>query len=169
MDYGMIGQIAKAKHYAEERHRIKFTRFIVTLEGNNSTHTVSYSDEGWQSDSSFFQAHGWSSHTVALERILQGMIDPINTGHNGKEQASNSSVISQIEKAKRYTDEPHRVRFQTFTATFAGENNTHTVQYDNGKWECTCNFFRSHGWCSHTIAIERILAQMVTPGSAARA
>ncbi|MCC7207632.1 MAG: hypothetical protein IT323_10010 [Anaerolineae bacterium] len=169
MDYGMIGQIAKAKHYAEERSRIAFKRFTVTLEGNNSTHIVSYGDAGWQSDSSFFQQHGWSSHTIAMERILQGMIQPIQTNGNGKEPASNSSYISQLEKAKRYTSEPNRVRFQNFVATLAGENSDHTVSYNEGKWSCDCNFFRSHGWCSHTIAIERILAQMVAPGAPAKA
>jgi hypothetical protein len=164
MDYGMIGQIAKAKHYAEERHRITFNSLIVTLNGTNNSHTVKYNGSTWESDSSFFQAHGWCSHTVALERILQDMVHPADPAE-GKEPASNSSMISQIEKAKRYTDERNRVHFTSFKAAIAGENNAHTVDYENGKWSCDCHFFHSHEWCSHTMALERILQDMVIPGT----
>lgn len=164
MDYGMIGQIAKAKYYAEERHRIRFASFTVTMEGNNNTHTITFDGTTWRDDASFFQAHGWSSHTVALERILKGMITAVPTP-NGKEPAAQSSVISQIEKAKQYTDEPQRVKFLRFTATFSGENHDHTVNYDNGKWDCDCHFFHTHTWCSHAVALERILGQMVLPAT----
>ncbi len=162
MDYGMIGQIAKAKLYAEERHRIRFISFVVTLQGSNNTHTVRYDNGQWACDASFFQQHGWSSHTVALERILKGMIDPVPVAPD-KEPAPQSAVISQVEKAHKYTDEPSRVHFVSFTAEFTGDNHTHTVTYDNGAWNCTCNFFASHKWCSHVIAVERILGGMITP------
>jgi len=46
MDYGMIGKIEKAKRYAEERDRIKFNSFSVTIQGENNPHTVTYSDNG---------------------------------------------------------------------------------------------------------------------------
>ncbi len=163
MDYGMIGQIAKAKHYAEERHRIKFAHFEVKLAGNNNTHTVKYDGKKWDSDSSFFQQHGWSSHTVALERILAKMVEPVENG--GADSINNSSMISQVEKANKYTDERHRVKFTHFTAVFAGENHDHTLTYEQGKWHCDCNFFKSHSWCSHAVALERILSEMVTPAS----
>ncbi len=163
MDYGMIGQIAKAKHYTEERHRIKFTQFEVNFAGNNSNHTVKFDGKQWASDSSFFQQHGWSSHTVALERILAKMVEPIE--NSSADHVNNSTMISQIEKAKKYTDERNRVKFVTFTAIFAGENHDHTVKYDNGKWHCDCRFFGTHAWCSHTVAQERILAEMVVPMS----
>ncbi|MCS6872040.1 MAG: SWIM zinc finger family protein [Anaerolineae bacterium] len=163
MDYGMIGQIAKAKHYAEERHRLRFLAFKVSMVGDNHTHTVTYSVEhGWHCTSDFFRSHGWSSHTVALERILKDMIAPAPPAEI-KEIGAQSAIISQVEKAKKYTDEPQRVRFHSFTVSFSGDNHTHTVRYEDGKWECTCNFFKSHGWCSHVIAIERILGVMVSP------
>lgn len=162
MDYGMIGQIAKAKHYAQERHRIKFTNFVAHFTGNNNDHTVEYTDGAWKCTASFFQSHGWSSHTIAIERILEQMINPLATAEHG-EPIANSAMISQLEKAKQYTDEPHRVRFISFHAIFAGENHDHTVRYENGKWTCTCNFFKSHAWCSHSVALERILKEMVAP------
>jgi hypothetical protein len=162
MDYGMIGQVAKAKHYAEERQRIQFTAFTVEMVGDNNTHTITYDNGTWHGTSSFFLAHGWSSHTVALEKLLKGMVTPI-ASDGSKEQPTQSSMISQVEKAKKYADEPSRVTFKSFTVTFAGENNLHTVNYGAGGWDCTANFFRKHGWSSHTMAVEHILKGMVSP------
>ncbi|MCC6799320.1 MAG: SWIM zinc finger family protein [Anaerolineae bacterium] len=74
MDYGMIGKIEKAKRYAEERDRIKFTSFSVTIQGENNPHTVTYSDGEWACDCSFFRSRGVCSHSMALERVLEGML-----------------------------------------------------------------------------------------------
>jgi hypothetical protein len=70
----MIGKIEKAKRYAEERDRIHFNEFDVTFNGENSPHTVHFSDNTWQCDCDFFTTRGVCSHTMALERILEGMI-----------------------------------------------------------------------------------------------
>jgi hypothetical protein len=69
----------------------------------------------------------------------------------------NSSMIGKIAKAKRYAEEPGRIQFNRFEATFHGENDTHTTSFDMGKWHCTCRFFSDWGACSHTMAIERVL------------
>ena len=75
MDYGMIGKIEKAKRYAEEREsRIRFTSFNVTVQGENNPHIVSYEQNQWTCDCSFFKSRGVCSHTMALERILADMI-----------------------------------------------------------------------------------------------
>ena len=74
MDYGMIGKIQKANRYAQERDRIHFDSFRVTLEGENKPHTVSYENAEWHCDCDFFQSRGRCSHTMALEMILEGMI-----------------------------------------------------------------------------------------------
>jgi hypothetical protein len=71
-------------------------------------------------------------------------------------------MIGKREKARRYAQERERIRFQTFTVTVEGENNTHVVQFDHGKWQCDCEFFRSRGVCSHTMALEIILENMLT-------
>ncbi len=70
-------------------------------------------------------------------------------------------MIGKIEKAKRYAQERSRVHFTAFTVTFDGENNPHTVRYENGEWSCDCDFFQSRGRCSHTMALEIILEGMV--------
>jgi len=70
-------------------------------------------------------------------------------------------MIGKREKARRYAQERNRIRFQTFTVTVEGENNLHTVQYDHGKWQCDCEFFRTRGVCSHTMALEIVLENML--------
>jgi hypothetical protein len=72
-----------------------------------------------------------------------------------------SSLIGKIEKAKRYAQQPERVRFFDFTAEFKGDNNTYTVSYVAGKWRCTCHFFSQNATCSHTMALQRMLSAML--------
>ena len=70
-------------------------------------------------------------------------------------------MIGKIEKAKRYAEERDRIQFECFRAKFTGENNAHTVEFADGVWKCDCGFFLSRGVCSHTMALERILANML--------
>jgi hypothetical protein len=72
-----------------------------------------------------------------------------------------SSLIGKIEKAKRYAQQPERVLFQTITATFKGDNNNYTVSMENGRWACNCNFFSQTGTCSHVMAMQKMLAEML--------
>ena len=70
-------------------------------------------------------------------------------------------MIGKIEKAKRYAEERERIRFESFRATFDGDNNPHSVVYENGTWQCDCEFFSRRGVCSHSMALERILERMI--------
>ena len=70
-----------------------------------------------------------------------------------------SSLIGKIEKARRYALERERVRFSGFQATFHGEHDEYQVEFANGKWHCTCNFFSGWGECAHTMALERMFAE----------
>jgi hypothetical protein len=70
-------------------------------------------------------------------------------------------MIGKIEKAKRYAQERNRIHFEALKVTFDGDNNPHTVDYQNGEWHCDCDFFRSRGRCSHTMALEMILDTMI--------
>ena len=72
-----------------------------------------------------------------------------------------SSFISKVEKAKRYSEERHRLAFSSFKVTFRGDHNTYELSYDSGEWVCGCPFFHTHGFCSHTMALQRILDGMV--------
>lgn len=74
MDYGMIGKIEKAKFYAEERDRIQFDSLKVRINGENNAHVVEYNDGRWQCDCGFFSSRNVCSHTMAMERVLQNMV-----------------------------------------------------------------------------------------------
>jgi hypothetical protein len=70
-------------------------------------------------------------------------------------------MIGKIEKAKRYAEERERIRFESFRATFDGDNNPHAVEFSSGIWKCDCDFFVRRGVCSHTMALERVLERML--------
>jgi hypothetical protein len=75
MDYGMIGKIEKAKFYSEERERIRFDSFQVAFQGDNHSHVVGYDQATWTCDCVFFASRSVCSHTMALERVLQDMVE----------------------------------------------------------------------------------------------
>ncbi len=68
-----------------------------------------------------------------------------------------SSFIGKIDKAKKYAEERERVSINSFHATFEGNHNTYKVQFEAGQWHCVCLFFTTRGVCSHTMALQRIL------------
>ena len=73
------------------------------------------------------------------------------------------SMIGKIEKAKRYAQERDRFEFRSFSVTVKGDNNSHNVNYADGKWECDCEFFKTRGRCVHTMSLETILEGMAVP------
>jgi len=75
-------------------------------------------------------------------------------------------MIGKIEKAKRYAQERSRIHLDSMQVTFAGENNAHTVVFENGEWHCDCDFFQSRSRCSHTMALEMILEGMISEKAA---
>jgi len=74
-----------------------------------------------------------------------------------------SSLIGKIEKAKRYAQEKDRITFTELAASFRGEHDNYTLSYKEKKWHCSCHFFSGWGTCSHTMALQRILAEMLPP------
>lgn len=76
MDSGMISKIQKARRYAQERERIVFDDFDVTFRGEHNTYQVGYRKGRWSCQCGFFARRGLCSHTMALERILTGMLAP---------------------------------------------------------------------------------------------
>lgn len=75
----------------------------------------------------------------------------------------NSSMIGKIEKAHRYAQEPERVKFGGFAATFKGSHDDYQISFEEGQWKCSCHTFTSHavGTCSHVMAMQQMLAPML--------
>ncbi len=72
-------------------------------------------------------------------------------------------MIGKIEKSKFYAQEPERIRFDSFAVRIEGDSGEmHAVTYDAGQWACDCSFFETRGYCSHSMAMERVLGEMVS-------
>lgn len=74
MNSSVIGKIEKAKRYAQERNRMAVTRLNVDFHGENADHKVSLEGDKWSCTCDFFAGHGTCAHTMALERVLEGMV-----------------------------------------------------------------------------------------------
>ena len=76
------------------------------------------------------------------------------------------AMIGKIEKAKIYSEERDRIEFESLVVHIKGENRNkrHRVEYEQGEWKCDCSFFTSRGVCSHSMAMERVLKDMVEIG-----
>lgn len=77
----------------------------------------------------------------------------------------NSSIIGKVDKAKKYAGERERVCINNFQATFHGNHNTYDVSFESGNWQCQCLFFSTRGVCSHTMALQRILDDVLATGA----
>lgn len=72
-----------------------------------------------------------------------------------------SDLINKIEKAKRYAQEPERFTIQNIEARFRGGDD-HIISLKDNTWACDCNFFHSWQTCSHVMAVQKLLAPMLT-------
>ncbi len=73
-----------------------------------------------------------------------------------------SSIIGKVDKARKYAEETERVSVTSFTAIFDGKHNIYEVAFDSGNWLCQCLFFTTRGVCSHTMALQRILEDVLS-------
>lgn len=81
----------------------------------------------------------------------------------------NSGFIGKVDKAKKYAAEKERVTIDRFHATFVGNHNTYEVKFESGEWHCECLFFATRGVCSHIMALQRILDDVLARGQQAGA
>jgi hypothetical protein len=76
-----------------------------------------------------------------------------------------SSVIGKIEKANRYARETDRITIDRLSLSIRGDNDTHRVTLDADRWDCNCHYFESWKTCAHTLALQKILGQMLPEGA----
>ena len=77
----------------------------------------------------------------------------------------NSSIIGKIDKARKYAEEKERVSINSFSATFQGNHNSYDVTFNAGAWDCECHFFATRAVCSHTMALQRMLDDVLASRS----
>ena len=78
MDSGIIGKVDKAKRYSNETERVNITNLQADFQGEHDTYKVSYNAGGWDCECLFISSRGLCSHTMALQRILNKVIDNQN-------------------------------------------------------------------------------------------
>jgi len=61
-----------------------------------------------------------------------------------------SSLISMVEKAKRYADEPERITVRDLEVDFRGNNGAHRVALRGDEWSCECDHFSMRMACAPT-------------------
>jgi hypothetical protein len=74
MNSGLIGKIDKARRYAAERDRMRVSNLQVEFQGENDVHHVALDSGAWRCTCDFFHGWGACAHTMALERVLDGMV-----------------------------------------------------------------------------------------------
>lgn len=74
MQSSLISKIEKARVYAGERQRMRIDDLRVAFHGENSDHEVTMKDGKWFCNCDFFSSWSVCSHTMALERVLSGMV-----------------------------------------------------------------------------------------------
>lgn len=72
-----------------------------------------------------------------------------------------SSLIGKIEKARIYAQEPERICVASFSCRVRGDHGSHTVTLAEGRLRCDCYFFADHDTCSHTMAMQRIMHDLL--------
>ena len=72
-----------------------------------------------------------------------------------------SSIIGKIDKARKYAEERDRVSITSLKASFQGNHSTYAIGFESGSWHCECRSFLTRGMCSHTMALHRMLDEML--------
>jgi RecG-like helicase len=70
-----------------------------------------------------------------------------------------SATIAKISKAREYAQEPERMTITNLQVFFQGKHQNYPVTFDHGTWRCECEFFGQRGYCSHTMAVEKVIAK----------
>ena len=74
MHSSIISKIEKARTYAEEKERVNITGLSATFRGNHSKYQLSLDEAGWHCSCNSFGSQALCSHTMAVQRILEGMV-----------------------------------------------------------------------------------------------
>jgi len=75
-----------------------------------------------------------------------------------------SGMIGKVEKARRYAIERDRFDIMRLEVTVRGNNDSHRVHLEDGKWSCGCDFFEHNSTCAHTMALEIMFDGMLPNG-----
>lgn len=72
-----------------------------------------------------------------------------------------SSIVRKIAKARDYAEQSDRIKILQCKIEFQGKNSAHQIEFDRGTWLCDCNYFSSNQICSHSMALEIFMNDML--------
>jgi hypothetical protein len=74
----VVSDVEKSKQYAQEKDRIRFISFEANFHGGHNDYLISYNNGKWDCNNPYFQSRGVCSNTMAMERLLKGMVTPVS-------------------------------------------------------------------------------------------
>ncbi len=74
----VVSDVEKAMLYAEQTDRIHFSALQIVFRGENAEHQTGLYDKTWTCGCDFYRSRAVCCHTMAMERILKGMV-PVTT------------------------------------------------------------------------------------------
>jgi hypothetical protein len=74
MHSSLIGKIEKANRYARETDRFTFDRLSLEFRGDNDTHRLSLSDDGWHCNCHYFDSWQTCVHILTIQKLLGTML-----------------------------------------------------------------------------------------------
>lgn len=76
-------------------------------------------------------------------------------------QAAEATEVAmrKQEKAQRYATEPNRFLIGSIRATMSSQHGLRELEFKDGVWSCSCEYYETHSTCSHIMAIELILSR----------
>ena len=75
MDTQMIGQIEKARQYAQDTEHIQILNFKVHFSDKDKEYILTYNEGIWHCTCHVFRTRGVCSHVMVMERILAGQVE----------------------------------------------------------------------------------------------
>jgi SWIM zinc finger len=70
---------------------------------------------------------------------------------------TNDELDKKRAKADIYAQEPERFMVVNLQLQMQSTHDMRSVRFEQGKWTCTCDFFKKQGTCSHVMAIQELL------------
>ena len=67
-----------------------------------------------------------------------------------------SALHRMVEKARRYSQEPERLRIDALSARVRGDNSEHEVSLASGRLTCDCDHYLHERLCAHVLTVERV-------------
>jgi hypothetical protein len=162
MHSSLIGKIEKARRYAQEPERIRIRRMALTFQGDHDAYHLTLADDAWTCSCTSFALYGTCAHVMAVQRICELMLTPEARTATSLHGSMPSSLIGKIEKARRYAQQPERIRLEALALDFQGGHDLYHIALQDEVWTCSCEFFRHYGTCAHVMAVQRIHEPMLS-------